>query len=60
MSTVKLDTLGAVNDLGKPWRYEEDGLTVTRTAVWSPRLSSGGLRTQTLHQGQQTRSSGGR
>ncbi|NLP43674.1 MAG: molybdopterin-dependent oxidoreductase, partial [Peptococcaceae bacterium] len=36
MSAVKLDTLGAVNDLGKPWRYEEDGLTVTRTAVWSP------------------------
>lgn len=36
MSTVKLDTLSAVNDLGKPWRYEEDGLTVTRTAVWSP------------------------
>lgn len=36
MSTPKLDTLAAVNDLGKPWRYEEDGLTVTRTAVWSP------------------------
>lgn len=23
------------NDLGKPWRYEEDGMTVTRTAAWS-------------------------
>ncbi|MEI3229768.1 MAG: hypothetical protein V8S24_00070 [Gordonibacter pamelaeae] len=33
---VKLDTLSDVNDLGKPWRYEEDGLTVTRTAPWSP------------------------
>jgi len=36
MSKVKLESLAAVNDLGKPWRYEEDGLTVTRTAVWSP------------------------
>ena len=34
---VPLDTLGEVNDLGKPWQYEEDGLTVTRTAPWSPR-----------------------
>lgn len=33
---VKLDSLSEVNDLGKPWRYEEDGLTVTRSAVWSP------------------------
>jgi len=33
---VKLDTLTAVNDIGKPWRYEEDGLTVTRTSGWSP------------------------
>ena len=24
------------NDLGKPWRYEEDGYTVTRSSVWSP------------------------
>ncbi|UWG96731.1 molybdopterin-dependent oxidoreductase [Dehalobacter sp. DCM] len=24
------------NDLGKPWRYEEDGFTVTRTSMWSP------------------------
>ena len=24
------------NDLNKPWRYEEDGLTVTRTSPWSP------------------------
>lgn len=23
------------NDLGKPWRYEEDGYTVTRTCAWS-------------------------
>lgn len=23
------------NDLGKPWRYEEDGCTVTRTCAWS-------------------------
>lgn len=27
---------GAVNDFGKPWRYEEGDLTVTRTSVWSP------------------------
>jgi anaerobic selenocysteine-containing dehydrogenase len=24
------------NDLGKPWRFEEDGFTVTRGSVWSP------------------------
>ncbi len=24
------------NDLGKPWKYEEDGFTVIRTSVWSP------------------------
>lgn len=24
------------NDIGKPWRFEEDGLTVTRSSVWSP------------------------
>ncbi|MEC4271871.1 molybdopterin-dependent oxidoreductase [Adlercreutzia sp. R25] len=23
------------NDLGKPWRWEEDGLTVTRSCAWS-------------------------
>lgn len=23
------------NDLGRPWRYEEDGCTVTRTCAWS-------------------------
>ena len=23
------------NDLGKPWRYEEDGYTVTRACAWS-------------------------
>ncbi len=33
---VPLLTLGEVNDLGKPWRFEEDNLQVTRTAVWSP------------------------
>ena len=33
---VPLPTLGATNDLGKPWRFEEDGCTVTRTAPWSP------------------------
>ena len=26
----------ANNDLNKAWRYEEDGLTVTRTSPWSP------------------------
>jgi len=24
------------NDLGKPWKYEEDGYTVVRTSMWSP------------------------
>lgn len=24
------------NDKGKPWRYEEDGYTVTRSSAWSP------------------------
>ena len=24
------------NDLGKPWKYEEDGFTVIRTSMWSP------------------------
>ncbi|NTU88388.1 MAG: molybdopterin-dependent oxidoreductase [Actinobacteria bacterium] len=33
---VPLPTLTDVNDLGKPWRWEEDGLTVTRTSPWSP------------------------
>jgi anaerobic selenocysteine-containing dehydrogenase len=33
---VRLETLAEKNDLGKPWRYEEGGLTVTRTSVWSP------------------------
>ena len=33
---VPLPTLGEVNDLGKPWRYLEEGYTVTRTAPWSP------------------------
>ena len=26
---VKLETLSDVNDIGKPWRYEEDGLTLS-------------------------------
>jgi anaerobic selenocysteine-containing dehydrogenase len=33
---VKLPTLGEVNDVGRPWRWEEDGYTVTRTSPWSP------------------------
>ena len=33
---IKLDSLSDVNDIGKPWRWEEDGLTVTRTCPWSP------------------------
>ncbi|MDR3315165.1 MAG: molybdopterin-dependent oxidoreductase [Coriobacteriales bacterium] len=33
---IKLDTLSEVNDLGKPWRYEDEGCTVTRSSVWSP------------------------
>lgn len=24
------------NDLGKPWKYEEDGYTVIRSSMWSP------------------------
>lgn len=32
---VKLGTLSEVNDIGKPWRFEEDGLTVTRLSPWS-------------------------
>jgi anaerobic selenocysteine-containing dehydrogenase len=24
------------NDLGKPWKYEEDGYTVVRSSIWSP------------------------
>ena len=35
-SAVPLPTLGETNDLGKPWRWEEDGCTVTRSAPWSP------------------------
>ncbi len=29
-------TMEFENDLGKPWRYEEDGYTVTRSSIWSP------------------------
>ncbi|NLG11308.1 MAG: molybdopterin-dependent oxidoreductase, partial [Coriobacteriaceae bacterium] len=25
-----------VNDIGKPWQYEEDGFSVIRTSMWSP------------------------
>ena len=32
---VKLDTLSDINDLGKPWRFEEGDLTVTRLSPWS-------------------------
>ncbi|MDR2197509.1 MAG: molybdopterin-dependent oxidoreductase [Coriobacteriales bacterium] len=35
-AVVPLGTLAEKNDIGKPWRYEEDGLTVTRTSPWSP------------------------
>ncbi|MGI6217350.1 MAG: molybdopterin-dependent oxidoreductase [Coriobacteriales bacterium] len=24
------------NDIGKPWKYEEDGFTVVRSSMWSP------------------------
>jgi anaerobic selenocysteine-containing dehydrogenase len=34
-SAVPLPSLAEVNDLGKPWRYEEDGCTVTRISPWS-------------------------
>ena len=30
---VPLPTLGEVNDLGKPWRYEDGEYMVTRTAL---------------------------
>lgn len=35
---IKLDTLSDVNDLGKPWKYDDPdtGLHVTRSCVWSP------------------------
>ena len=33
---VKLDSLSDVNDIGKPWRYEDGDYTVTRTCPWSP------------------------
>ena len=29
-------TISDINDLNKPWRFEDDGLTVTRTSPWSP------------------------
>lgn len=29
-------TMELKNDLGKPWRYEENGYTVTRSSIWSP------------------------
>ena len=32
---VPLETLAEVNDLGKPWRYEDGELTVTRLSPWS-------------------------
>lgn len=35
-AVVPLEGLSDVNDIGKPWRYEEDGMTVTRTCPWSP------------------------
>jgi anaerobic selenocysteine-containing dehydrogenase len=33
---MKLFKGQGTTDLGKPWRYEEDGLTVTRGCAWSP------------------------
>jgi anaerobic selenocysteine-containing dehydrogenase len=33
---VKLPTLAKTNDVGKPWRYEDEEYTVTRTSPWSP------------------------
>ena len=33
---VKLDTLSDVNDIGKPWRYDDGDMIVTRTCPWSP------------------------
>ncbi|BCS58477.1 dehydrogenase [Adlercreutzia equolifaciens subsp. celatus] len=35
---IKLDTLSDVNDLGKPWKFDDEdtGLHVTRSCVWSP------------------------
>ena len=33
---VKLDTLSDVNDIGKPWRYQDENFTVTRSCPWSP------------------------
>ncbi len=36
-TTAKIDSgiENFKNDLGKPWRYEEDGYTVTRACAWS-------------------------
>ncbi len=33
---VRLDTLSDVNDIGKPWRYDDGDMIVTRTCPWSP------------------------
>jgi anaerobic selenocysteine-containing dehydrogenase len=33
---MKLFKGQGTRDLGKPWRFEEDGLTVTRGCAWSP------------------------
>lgn len=35
---IKLDTLSDVNDMGKPWKFDDPdtGLHVTRSCVWSP------------------------
>ncbi|MDR2196357.1 MAG: molybdopterin-dependent oxidoreductase [Coriobacteriales bacterium] len=33
---IPLASLADVNDLGKPWRFEDEGFTVTRSSIWSP------------------------
>lgn len=35
-AVVKLDTLSDENDIGKPWRYDDGDMVVTRTCPWSP------------------------
>ena len=46
---VRLETLADVNDLGKPWRYEEDGAhRDAHLPVVAPRVPSRGMRPQAL------------
>lgn len=47
---VKLDTLSDVNDIGKPWRFEEDGAhRHASVPVVGSGVSSHGLWTEGLH-----------